>query len=77
MPRSSKPPDSCKLGGPKWPGILQFSPVVSFPAVFGPVTQCTLCLVSEKATAINDGCKGDYIYCHFSVRGKVSHFDCT
>ena len=23
MPRSSKPPDICKWGGPKWPGILQ------------------------------------------------------
>ena len=25
MPRSSKPPDTCKWDGPKWPGILQFS----------------------------------------------------
>ena len=25
MPRSSKPPDTCKWGGPKWPGIQQFS----------------------------------------------------
>ena len=24
-PRSSKSPDTCKWGGPKWPGILQFS----------------------------------------------------
>ena len=23
MPRSSKPPDTCKWGGPKWQGILQ------------------------------------------------------
>ena len=26
MPRSSKPPDTCKWGGPKWRGILKFSP---------------------------------------------------
>ena len=25
MPRSSKPPDTCKRGGPKWLGILKFS----------------------------------------------------
>ena len=25
MPRSSKPPDTCKWGGPKWLGILKFS----------------------------------------------------
>ena len=28
MPRSSKPPDTCKWGGPKWPGILKFSPSI-------------------------------------------------
>ena len=25
MPQSSKPPDTCKWGGPRWPGILKFS----------------------------------------------------
>ena len=29
MPRSSKPPDTCKWGGPELRGILKFSPIMS------------------------------------------------
>ena len=35
MPRSSKPPDTCKWGGPELRGILKFSPIMSRKLYFG------------------------------------------
>ena len=58
--------------------VLQFSFFAS-PQVkndCGLVTQCTLSSVGEKATAIDNGCKGDYIYYYFSVREKQIKIIC-
>ena len=50
MPRSSKPPDTCKWGGPKWPGILELRPIFFLDILYTVLRCARQCVLQYTAS---------------------------